>query len=156
MSIVLKQTAIALVCVGTIFMSQSSAQTVDTAPDLVGMAWKTRAETATKKLALPGLDKCNKGVELAFQQLREVTSGKKRNFELKIEIDKQEMVASYSYEGQRLDSFVLLDLPQGWLAVQKTNSKTLNILVSDSNCSFDLCTNDPFTAGPCAEQGKGK
>lgn len=154
MSMAFKQTAIAMVCLGTVFLSQASAQPVDTAPDPVGMIWKTRAETAAKKLALPGLDKCDKGVELAFQQFREVTSGKKRNFELMLKIDRQEMVAAYSYDGQRLDSFVLLDLPQGWLAVQKTDSKTLNILVVDSNCSFDLCTNDPFTAGPCAEQGK--
>lgn len=154
MLIAIKQTVIAMVCVGTIFLSQSSAQPVATAPDLVGSAWKTRAETATRKLALPGLDKCDKGVELAFQQFREVALSKKRNFELLIEIDKQEMVASYSYEGQRLDSFILLALPPEWLAVQKTDSKTLNILVAGSNCSFDLCMNNPFTAGPCAEQGK--
>lgn len=149
-----KQTALAIACVGTIFLSQAAAQAVNTTPDPVGKAWKTRAESATKKLALPGLDKCDKGVELAFQQLREVTLGKNRNFELLIEIDKQEMVASFSYEGLRLDSFVLLALPPGWLAVQKTDSKTLNILVADANCSFELCLNDPFTAGPCVESGK--
>jgi hypothetical protein len=154
MSIIIKQTAMAMVCVGTIFLFQSSAQSVVAAPDLVGMAWKTRAETATKKLALPGLDKCDKGVELAFQQYQEVALGNKRNFALMIEIDKQAMVASYTYEGQLLDSFVLRDLPQGWIVVQKTGSKTLNILVEDSNCSFALCTNDPFTAGACLEQGK--
>jgi len=153
MSKVFKQIALAI-CMGIICLSESSAQAIDTAPDPVGAAWKTRAETATKKLALPGLDKCDKGVELAFQQLREVTLGKKRSFELVIGIDKQEMAASYSYEGQRLDSFVLLALPTGWLAVQKTDSKTLNILVADANRSFELCMNDPFTAGPCAGQGK--
>lgn len=154
MLIAFRHIAMALVCVSTVCLSQSSAQAVDTAPDPVGKAWKTRAETAAKKLASPGLDKCDKGVELAFRQFREVASGKKRNFELAIEIDKQEMSASYSYEGERLDSFVLLELPSGWLAVQKTGSKTLNMLVPESNCSFDLCTNDPFAAGPCAEQGK--
>lgn len=151
---VFKQTAIAMVCVGTVFLSQSSAQPVATASDLVGRAWKIRAETALKKLALPGLDKCDQGVERAFQKFSEVISGKNRSFELMIKIDTQEMVASYSYEGQRLDSFVLLDLPQGWLALQKSDSKTLNILVADSNCSFALCTNDPLTAGPCGEPGK--
>lgn len=151
---IFKRTALAMVCVGTVFLSQSPAQPVTTTPDPVGMAWKTRAETATRKLALPGLDKCDKGVELAFQQLREVTLGKKRNFELLIEVDKQEMVASYSYEGQRLNSFVLLALPPGWIAVQKTDSRILSIIVSDSNCSFDLCITDPVTIGPCAEQGK--
>ena len=147
-----KQIATALVCVVTILTAQSSAQAP--APDLVGNAWKLRTEAATKKLAAAGLDKCDKGLELAFQHPNEVTSGKQRSFELMIEIDKQAMAASYSYEGQRLTSFVLLALPPGWLAVQKTDSKTLNILVADSNCSFELCTNDPFTAGPCAEQPK--
>jgi len=151
---VCKQTSIAMICMGIFILSESSVQAIDTAPDPVGLAWKTRAETATKKLALPGLDKCDKGVELAFQQLREVTLGKKRNFELMVGIDRQEMVAAYSYEGQRLDSFVLLALPPGWLAVQKTDSKRLNILVADANCSFEFCMNDPFTAGPCAAQGK--
>src|SRR6266567_4550656 len=131
---VFKQIAVAVVCVVTIFLAQSPAQTVDSAPDIAGKAWKARAEAATKKLAASGLDKCDKGLELAFQQPNEVTSGIHRNFELMIEIDKEAMVASYSYEGQRLTSFVLLALPPGWLAVQKTDSKTLNILVSDSNC----------------------
>ena len=154
MLIAIKQTVLAMVCVGTFFLSQASAQSAEPTPDLVGKAWKNRAETAARKLAVPGLDKCDKGVELAFQQFREVSLNKKRNFELMIEIDKEAMAAAYSYEGQRLDSFVLLALPPGWLAVQKTNSKTLNLLVAESNCSFDLCMNDPFTAGPCAEQGK--
>jgi hypothetical protein len=146
-----KQIAIAMVCGVTIFLAQSPAHSADTAPDAVGKAWKARAEAATKKLAAPGLDKCDKGVELAFHKPNEVTSGKQRSFELPVEIDKQTMVASYSYEGQRLTSFILLELPPGWLAVQKTDSKSLNILVTDSNCSFYLCTNDPFAAGPCKQ-----
>lgn len=149
---VFKQIATAMVCVVTLFLAQSPAQTPDSAPDSVGKAWKSRAEAATKKLATPGLDKCDKGLELAFQHPNEVTSGKERSFELMIEIDRQAMVASYSYEGKRLTSFALLALPPGWLAVQKTDSKTLNILVTRSNCSFDLCTNAPFTTGPCAEK----
>lgn len=147
---VFKQIAIALACVVTLFLSQSPAQTPDPAPDPVGKAWKSRAEAATKKLAKPGLDKCDKAFELAFQNSNEVNTGKLRSFELLIEIDNQSMVASYSYAGQRLTSFVLILLPPDWLAVQKAESKALNILVEGSNCTFDLCTNDPFTTGPCA------
>ena len=154
MLIVFKQIATAIVCVATLFLSQSPAQTPDSAPDLVGNAWRSRSEVATKKLATPGLDKCDKALELAFQHPNEVTSGKQRSFELLIEIDSQAMVASYSYVGQRLTSFVLIVLPPEWLAVQKAESKTLNILVEGSNCTFDLCTNDPFITGPCAERQK--
>jgi hypothetical protein len=146
-----RQIAIAITCVVTVLLAQSPAQSADSAPESVGKAWKARAEAATKKLASPGLDKCDKAVELSFQQPNEVTSGTKRSFELMIEIDKQAMVASYSYEGQRLTAFVLLALPPGWLAIQKTDSKNLNILVVSANCSFDLCTRDPFTPGPCQE-----
>jgi len=147
-----KQIAAAMVCLVTVFLAQSPAQALDPAADIVGKAWKTRAEAATKRLATAGLDKCDKGLELAFQQPNEVASGKQRSYELPIEIDNQSMVASYTYAGQQLTSFALLALPPGWLAVQNTGSKTLNILVAGSGCSFDLCTNDPFTAGPCAEQ----
>ena len=146
MATVFRQIAAAIACVVTLFLSQSPAQTSDS----VGNAWRSRAEAATKKLAKPGLDKCDKAVELAFQNPNEVNTGRLRSFELLIEVDDQSMVASYSYAGQRLTSFVLILLPPDWLAVQKAESKTLNILVEDSNCTFDLCTNDPFTTGPCA------
>lgn len=148
---VYKQSAVTMACLVTILLSQSPAQAGDPAPDLAGKAWKARAEVAAKRLAAPGLDKCDRGLELAFQQPNEVTSGAQRSFELPIEIDKQTLVASYTYEGQRLTSFALLALPPGWLAVQKSGSTTLNILVTGSNCSFDLCTHDPFAAGPGAK-----
>jgi len=149
-----KQIAIVMVCVVTFLLAQSPAQSADPAPDPVAKAWKARADAAAKKLAAPGLDKCDKAVELAFQENNVVIEGTKRNFELLIEIDKQAMVAAYSYEGQQLTSFVLLALPSGWLAVQNKDSKTLNILVAAASCSFDLCTHDPFTVGPCTEQLK--
>jgi len=147
-----KLTAAAMVCVVTVFLGQSPAQTPDSALDSVAKAWRSRAEAATEKLASPGLDRCDKALELAFQHFNGVTSGKQRSFELMIEIDGQAMVASYTYMGQGLTSFALLALPPGWLAVQKTDSKNLNVLVADSKCSFDLCTNDPFPTGPCAER----
>lgn len=147
-----KQIAVAMLCVVTILLLQVPAQAAGLVTDIVGKEWKARAETATKKLASPGLDKCDKALELAFQRPNEVTSGAQRSFELMIEIDSLAMVASYSYEGQRLTSFVLLALPPGWYALQKTTGKSLNILVTGANCTFDLCTNAPFTSGPCAEQ----
>ena len=151
---VFKQIAVAMVCLITIFSVQAQAQPAVPAPDIVGNAWKARAEAAAKRLATPGLDKCDKGLELAFQEPNEVTSGKQRSFELLIEIGNEAMAASYTYAGPKLTSFALLALPPGWLAVQNTDSKTLNILVAASGCSFDLCTNDPFASGSCAERHK--
>ena len=147
-----KQIAVAMLCVVTILLLQVPAQAAGLVTDSVGKEWKARAETATKKLAIPGLDKCDKALEVAFQHPNEVHSGAQRSFELMIEIDSLAMVASYSYEGQRLTSFVLLALPPGWYAVQKTTDKSLNILVTAANCSFELCTNAPFKSGPCAEK----
>jgi hypothetical protein len=146
-----KQIALSVVCLVTMLQVQLPAQAADSAADTVEQAWKARAEAATKRLASPGLDRCDRGLELAFQQPNQVTSGTQRSFELPIEIDRQAMVASYIYAGQRLTSFALLALPSGWLAVQKADSKTLNILVTSANCSFELCTSDPFAAGACAK-----
>ena len=143
--------AIAIATVVTVFLAQASAQAPDSVPDTVGVAWRSRAEAATKKLAAPGLDKCDMGLERAFQESAEVISGKQRSFGLHVTIDGQTMVASYTYIGQRLNAFMLVELPSEWLAVQKTESKALNILVQNANCTFDLCTNDPFTTGLCAE-----
>lgn len=149
---VCKQIAVALVCGVTIFPVLSFAQPAAPAPDPVSTAWKARAAAATKRLATARLDKCDQALELAFQHPNEVNSDTQRNFELLVEIDDQAMVASYSYTGQRLTSFILMALPPGWLAVQNTDSTTLNLLVTASGCSFDLCTNDPFTIGPCLKQ----
>ena len=146
---VCKQIATAMVCVATLFSAQAPAQTSGPAPDLVGKAWKTRAERAAKNLAGPGLDTCDKGLERAFQKPNEVTSGAQRSFELMIEIDNQAMVAAYTYAGQYLSAFALLALPTGWLAVQKSGSKNISIVVEGSNCSFALCPEDPFMTGAC-------
>jgi len=143
--------AIAIATVVTIFLAQAPVQAADPAPDPVAAAWKFRAGAATKKLAAPGLDKCDTGLERAFQEPVETTSGKQRSFGLHVTIDGQTMVASYTYVGQRLSSFMLVELPPEWLVVQKSESKALNILVQNSNCTFDLCTNDPFITGPCGE-----
>ena len=152
MAQIFKMVSLAAVCVAIVFLAQSPARAAGSAPDSVGKAWSDRAASATKKLAASGLDKCDKGVEEAFQFPEETTAGTLRNFNLLIDIGGQEMVVSYSYDGQRLTAFVLDDLPTGWLAEQKTDSKMLRIIVESSKCTFNLCTNDPFTSGPCAEQ----
>jgi len=143
--------AIAIASIVTVFLAQASAQAADSAPDAVAVAWKSRAGAATKKLAAAKLDKCDMGLERAFQESVETASGKQRSFGLHVTIDGQTMAASYTYVGQRLNAFMLVELPPEWLAVQKAESKALNILVQNSNCTFELCTNDPFTTGPCAE-----
>jgi hypothetical protein len=145
------QIAIAITSVVTIFLAQASAEAADLTPDTVTVVWRARAEAATKKLAAPGLDKCDMGLERAFQESVETTSGRQRSFGLHVTIDGQTMVASYTYVGQRLNAFMLVELPPEWLAVQKAESKALNILVQNSSCTLDLCTNDPFTTGLCAE-----
>jgi hypothetical protein len=138
------QIALTIAIVVTIFLAQAPAQAADSAPDAVAAAWRSRSEAATKKLATQKLDKCDTGLEQAFQESVETTSGKRRSFGLHVTIDGQTMIASYAYVGQQLDAFMLIELPPEWIAVQKTESRKLNILVQNSNCTFDLCTNDPF------------
>ena len=148
-----KQIALAVAGVAVVFLAQPPlVLAADSAPDVVRKAWSVRAAASAKKLAAPGLDKCDTGIEGAFRYPEETTSGKLRSFKLTIDIDGQEMVVSYSYVGQRLNAFILDELPPGWLAEQKTESKTLRIIVESSNCTFALCTNDPFISGACAEQ----
>ncbi len=53
-------------------------------PDPVSAAWRARAELATKKLVGPGLDACDRGVELAFQHPEEKVTGSRRAFFLSI------------------------------------------------------------------------
>lgn len=122
-------------------------------PDPVSAAWRARAKLAAKKLAGPGLDACDRGVELAFQHPEEKVSGNRRDFILAIEVDGKTMLVTYSYETQRLEAFGILALPPGWLALQKAGSKTLTVLLSSaSKCALDLCTDDPTAGGPCAEK----
>ena len=147
-----KQIAGALAVVATVLLAQSPVTAANAAPDTVGKAWKARAEAAKKKLAAPGLDKCDKGLALAFQHPEETNSEKLRSFTLMVNIDGQTLAATYAYTGERLISFLLYELPLEWLAEQKTDSKTLRIIVESAKCSFDLCTNDPFSPGPCVVQ----
>ena len=143
-----KRIALAVVI---IFLATFSVRIADSALDDIGRQWKDRAEAASKRLATSELDECDKAVERAFQDVKESVSGAKRIFELKINISDQTMVVYYSFEGQRLGDFVLGTLPPGWVAIQKTDSKTISILVGKSDCAFDLCTSNPFIIGPCTE-----
>jgi len=122
-------------------------------PDPVSAAWRARAELAAKRLAGPGLDACDRGVELAFQHPEEKVTGSRRAFFLSIEVDGNAMLVTYSYEMQRLEAFGVVALPPGWFALQKAGSKTLTVLLSHgSKCALDLCTDDPTAGGPCAEK----
>jgi hypothetical protein len=60
------------------------------------------------------------------------------------------MRAAFVYEGERLSNFLIVALPPRWLAVQKVDGKTLNVLVPEAQCAFDLCIDDPFAEGPCS------
>jgi hypothetical protein len=128
------------------------ARAAETEPDAIGKAWRARAALAAKKLAGPGLDACDRGVEAAFQHPSEKVSGNQRSFLLTIEVGDQAMMVSYSYEGQRLDSFAIVALPARWFALQKADSKTLTVLLGSGKCALDLCTNDPLIDGPCVEK----
>ena len=125
--------------------TQPSANDIDA-------AWKRRALTATKKLSRPGLDACDRAIERGFEQVKVTRSKDGHTYRMSIEIHGHIMGVAYVYQGNRLGEFVISALPQRWLAVQKTNSKTLAILVNDANCALDLCTNNPFSDGPCTEK----
>jgi len=144
----LRVTAIATVLVA-IFLPVQPGNSAETGRDEIGNAWKARAAKAAKNLAGSGLDACDMAFERAFERPKEGTSGSLRVFELTFDIRGKKMVATYSYDSGRLDAFGIVMLPQRWMAVQRANSKTLNILVADEHCAFDLCTRDPFSIGPC-------
>lgn len=123
--------------------------------DAVDKAWQQRAEQARKKLAGPGLDECDKGLERAFASVKQMPSNDdQRAYALNIEVAGQTMQAAYFYNGAQLTDFMLVSLPQSWMAKQKTNSKLLSILVMKANCALDLCTDDPFSGGACPKKAQ--
>jgi hypothetical protein len=123
--------------------------TAPPAGDELAKKWAQRADAAAKRLVAPGLDACDIAVERAFKAAKESMKGDFRSFELNVDISGSALNASYSYKDGRLASFELYKLPSRWVARQRVGSKTLSILVADSYCAFDLCTNDPFADGPC-------
>ncbi len=122
----------------------------DSNGDQISNAWRQRSLLAAKKLAGPGLDACDRGLELAFQHPKEFMAGTLRTYELTVQVSNQTLLASYSYKGQKLASFELIFLPPGWIARQRVDSKTLSILVGTADCALDFCTNNPFASGPCS------
>ncbi len=144
-----KKLLITLLAMTVTALSLKAAVTAAPADDELVKSWAKRASTAKKRLAAPGLDACDMAVERAFQRVKESTTGKFRSFGLQVDISGKVLTASYSYRDGRLVSFELITLPGRWIARQRAESKTLSILVPDANCAFDLCTSDPFAAGPC-------
>jgi len=117
--------------------------------DDLSNTWHSRAERARAALKEPTLDACDKAYEHAYASAREENAGDQRYFHLAFDIGTGRMRVAYVYEANRLANFLIVALPPQWLAVQKADGKTLSVLVQEAQCAFDLCTNDPFAAGPC-------
>jgi hypothetical protein len=133
----------------TILLLPLTHAVANTNGDPIANAWRQRAQVAAKKLAEPGLDACDRGIELAFQKAKESTTGTIRTYELLVQVSKQTLRAAYSYEGQKLSSFELISLPPNWFARQRVDSKTLSIIVGTANCAMDFCTDNPLVPGSC-------
>lgn len=123
----------------------------DRGGDSVARAWSARAALAAKRLQAGGLDGCDTAVEKAFAGAKLKTNGAKRSYLLKIDVEGERlpMLAAYGYDGSRLEDFVVVTLPPGWLLRQPTGSRTLSVLLSEKSCAFDLCPGDPLAAAPC-------
>jgi hypothetical protein len=111
--------------------------------------WAQRADTAAKRLVAPGLDACDMAVERAFEAVKKSIAENFQLFGLQVDISGNTLNAAYLYKDGKLAAFQLYKLPSRWAAKQRVGSKTLSIFVADSNCAFDLCTDDPFASGPC-------
>lgn len=136
------------VALGTVL--SLSVPTQVAAEDALRKAWLARSEAASSYLERPGLDACDQAIGRAFQKPREIKRGPFRSFELDVELSGQSLRAAYSYRDGELASFELRSLPRGWIARQRSNTKTLSILVGPATCAMDFCTADPFKQGPCA------
>ncbi|MDP1822574.1 MAG: hypothetical protein Q8L48_05010 [Archangium sp.] len=123
------------------------------ASDPLAAAWKARAARATEKLSKPGLDACDRALEVAFQSATTDRRGGQEMYALAIRIGEDVMLAGYSYRGGKLVDFSIYGLPPQWMAHQKVDSKTLSVVLGRApGCAFDLCTTDPFSDGPCTER----
>ena len=67
-----------------------------------------------------------------FAGAKAKTNGAKRTYLLKIEVEgaRVPMLAAYGYDGSRLDDFVVVALPPGWLLRQPVGSQTLSVLLA--------------------------
>ena len=102
----LRVTATAMI-LGAFFLPVRPGYGAEPGGDEIGNAWKARAAKAAKNLAGGGLDACDMAFERAFERPKEGSSGALRVFELTFDIKGKKMIASYSYEGARLDTFAI-------------------------------------------------
>ena len=131
------------------FLAPLADAMADSTGNQIADAWRQRAQVAAKKLTEPGLDACDRGLELAFQYPKEFMTSAWHRYGLAVQISNQTLYASYTYNSRGLASFELVSLPPGWIARQRVDSKTLSILVGAANCALDFCTNNPFASGAC-------
>lgn len=121
--------------------------------DPVDAAWKARAERAVKKLSDPKLDACDRAVEEAFRDAKQQGSGGTKSYGLVIRVGARHMLVAFEYEGAKLIDFAMFNVPEKWMIHQPADSKTVSVVLGDGpRCAFDLCANDPFSDGPCAEK----
>jgi hypothetical protein len=114
--------------------------------------WKARAERATRNLLKPGLDVCDRAVEVAFQTAQNIGTEAMPMYALTITIGSRSMLAGWAYKGTKLVDFSVMELPPRWMAHQGVDSRTLSVVLgTGEKCAFDLCVTDPFAEGPCAE-----
>ena len=111
--------------------------------------WNERVKIADKILSKTGLDSCDRAIENAYKNVNLNRRNGNKVYELNIKINKKNMKVGFSYIGESLDSFLLFNIPQYLIVVQKSKSKTLTVLNQKQNCAFDICTNNPTLVGPC-------
>ena len=113
----------------------------------VEKAWKARAELATKKLEGKGLDECDRALELAFQKFGTTSGRNGTTHELVIRVGAETFLAAYTYDAGTLKDFSMFSVPSKWMVHQPTGTKTISVMTG--KCTFDLCSDDPFSDGPC-------
>jgi hypothetical protein len=95
------------------------------------------------------------GAGRAFDASTEKNEGGWRTYELAVDVGGEVLLATYRYQGTRLDGFGLVRLPSTWVAYQRAGSKTLRFLLGDPHrCAFSLCTRGPTSDGSCAGEPK--
>jgi hypothetical protein len=127
----------------------TTAQRAEAGDDAVAKAWKDRAEIAARKLAGSKLDLCDSALEKGFLAVKEQKADNPRLYMITVNVSGQIYRAGYSFDGDKVASFVQAELPEDWITIQNSNSKTLSVVAAPANCAFDLCTTDPFANGPC-------
>jgi hypothetical protein len=122
-----------------------------TAGGPVERAWRARADLASRKLAQPGMDACDRAVEEAFRQPRTDTTDGHRTYLLSIGNGREQMLVAYFYEQDVFKTFSIGALPPGWVVLQNAGKKTVTVRPGGLKCVFDLCASDPLVEGACRE-----